>query len=257
MKPHRKQSQFVTAPRPPPPPPSRVAQLFAVNHSLYPTHCFCIVAGTGATLMKKPPSPSDSSATNARKSPAKDKSATAPIDGVIHSVRGERVILDADLARIYGVTTKAFNQAVRRNREKFPPDFLLELTAVEAESLRRSRSQSETLKRGQNVKYAPFAFTEHGALMAANILNSPQASQMSVFVIRAFIKMRGLLTDTRELAKKLATLETELKSRLDVHETAIVDVLQRIMLLLEPPAGPEIPAKEMGFHATPTKTSKS
>lgn len=92
--------------------------------------------------------------------------------------------------------------------------------------------------------------------MAANILNSPQASQMSVFVIRAFIKMRSLLTDTRELAKKLSSLETELKSRLDVHETAIVDVLQRVMLLLDPPDGPEIPEKQMGFHATPNKNPK-
>ena len=192
-----------------------------------------------------------------RKLPAPEKSAAAAIDGIIHTVRGERVILDADLAKIYGVTTKGFNQAVRRNREKFPPDFLLELTAVETEALRRSRSQSVTLKRGQNVKYQPFAFTEHGALMAANILNSPQASQMSVFVIRAFIKMRSLLTDTRELAKKLASLETELKSRLDVHETAIVDVLHRIMLLLDPAPGPEIPAKEMGFHAKPGKLPKS
>jgi hypothetical protein len=80
---------------------------------------------------------------------------------------------------------------------------------------------------------------------------------MSVFVMPAFVKMRGLLTDTRELAKKLASLETELKSRLDTHESAIVDVLQRIMLLLDPPEGPEIPAKEMGFHATATKPTKS
>ena len=108
--------------------------------------------------------------------------------------------------------------------------------------------QGVTLKRGGNVKFSPFAFTEHGAIMAANILNSPQAVQMSVFVVRAFVKMRSLLTDTRELAKKLAALETELKSRLDSHETAIVDVLQRIMLLLDPPPGPETPAKEMGFH---------
>lgn len=191
-----------------------------------------------------------------RKLSAPAKSAAAPIDGIIHTVRGERVVVDADLAKIYGVTTKAFNQAVRRNREKFPPDFLLELTTAEAEALIRSRSQTVTLKRGQNVKYAPFAFTEHGALMAANILNSPQAAQMSVFVIRAFIKMRSLLTDTRELAKKLASLETELKSRLDVHETAIVDVLQHVMRLLDPPDGPEIPAKEMGFHATHPKPSK-
>ena len=215
--------------------------------------------------MKKPPSPSNSAATSVRKLSAPEKSAAAPIDGIIHSIRGERVILDTDLAKIYGVTTKAFNQAVRRNREKFPPDFLLELTNAEATNLQRTRKQEDailrsqivTLKHGQHLKYRPFAFTEHGALMAATILNSPQASEMSVFVIRAFIKMRSLLTDTRELAKKLASLETELKSRLDVHETAIVEVLQRVMLLLDPPDGPEIPAKEMGFHATATKTSKS
>jgi hypothetical protein len=97
-------------------------------------------------------------------------------------------------------------------------------------------------------RYLPFAFTEHGAIMAANILNSPQAMQMSVFVVRAFVKMRGLLTDTHELAKKLASLEKELTSRLDSHETAIFDVLQRIMLLLNPPPAQDGPDKEMGFH---------
>jgi hypothetical protein len=182
----------------------------------------------------------------------------ASVESVIYTVRGERVILDAELAKLYGVPTKALNQAVRRNRQKFPPDFLLELTNAEAANLQRlrfqqdtiSRSQIVTLKHGKNVKFRPFAFTEHGAIMAANILNSPQAVQMSVFVVRAFVKMRGLLTDTRELAKKLASLEKELTSRLDSHETAIFDVLQRIMLLLDPPPGPDAPAKEMGFHTT-------
>ena len=97
-------------------------------------------------------------------------------------------------------------------------------------------------------------------IMAANILNSPQAVQMSVFVVRAFIKMRGLLTDTRELSRKLASLEKELKGRLDSHETAIIDVLQRIMALLDPPPPPpEPPKRELGFHAslkpTPAKNS--
>jgi predicted amino acid-binding ACT domain protein len=172
----------------------------------------------------------------------------ASVESIIHTIRSERVILDADLARLYGVPTKVFNQAVRRNRDKFPPDFLLELTSVEAELLRRSRSQIVTLKRGSNVKFAPFAFTEHGAIMAANILNSPQAVQMSVFVVRVFVKMRSLLTDTRELAKKLAALEKELTSRLDSHETAISEFMRHIMLLLDPPRGPETPDKEMGFH---------
>jgi hypothetical protein len=117
------------------------------------------------------------------------------------------------------------------------------------------RSQFVTASK-RNTRYLPFAFTEHGALMASNILNSPQAVQMSVFVIRAFIKMRGLLTDTRELAKKLASLETELKSRLDSHETAIIEVLQRVMLLLDPPPGPDT-TKEMGFHTTITKPGKT
>jgi hypothetical protein len=107
------------------------------------------------------------------------------------------------------------------------------------------------LKQGGNVKHRPFAFTEHGAIMAANILNSPQAVQMSVFVVRAFIKMRATLTDTRDLTRKLCDLEDELKARLDTHESAIVDVLQRIMALLDPPAPPpEGPRREMGFHST-------
>src|SRR6478609_3748834 len=117
----------------------------------------------------------------ARKSPVSPARPAVSIDGVIHTIRGERVILDADLARIYGVKTKVLNQAVRRNREKFPSDFLRELTNAEAVNIQRTRkpgdtilrSQIVTLKRGQHLKHLPFAFTEHGALMAANILNSP------------------------------------------------------------------------------------
>ena len=115
-----------------------------------------------------------------------------------------------------------------------------------------------TLKHGRHVKHLPSAFTEHGAILAANLLNSPQAVQMRVFVVRAFIAMRAALTDTRELARKLATLESELTARLDPHETAIVEVLQRIMALLEPPPpAPETPSKEMGFHGTIKPAGKS
>ncbi len=196
----------------------------------------------------------------------KKRAPTTPPNSVqtrILTIRGQKVILDADLAAIYGVKTKALNQAVRRNRDKFPPDFLLELTKAEAANLQRTkrqenailRSQIVTLRQGRHLKHPPFAFTEHGALMAANILSSPQAIQMSVFVIRAFVKMRGLLTDTRELAKKLASLETELKSRLDSHESAIVEVLQRVMLLLNPPPSPDT-TKKMGFHITLAKQAK-
>lgn len=185
----------------------------------------------------------------ARRTPAQPPVSLDSLDGLIHTIRGERVILDADLARLYGVETRVLNQAVRRNRTKFPPDFLFELTLSEAEELRRLRSQIVILKRGQHLKHRPFAFTEHGALMAANLLNSPQAVQMSVFVVRAFVRMRGLLTDTRELARKLAALERDLTSRLDNHDVAITEFMGRLMQLLDPPpAPPPPPDKELGFH---------
>src|SRR5436309_3264041 len=171
------------------------------------------------------------------------------IDGMIRTIRGVRVMLDRDLAQIYGVPTKVFNQAVKRNRQRFPEDFMFRLSQEEAKILQASRSQSVTLKRGQNIKYLPYAFTEYGALMAANILNSPRAVQMSIFVVRAFAKMREMLLGTRELAKKLAALEKKLTSRLDVHETAIVEVLQDLMQILNPPPPPPEPARRrIGFH---------
>jgi phage regulator Rha-like protein len=171
------------------------------------------------------------------------------IHSLIVEVRGQKAILDFDLARIYGVLTKRLNEQVKRNARRFPPDFLFRLTAQEAVDCSRSRSQIATLKRGQNIKYLPYAFTEHGAIMAANILNSSRAVDMSVFVVRAYLKMRAALTDTREQARKLAALESELKSRLDVHEAAIVDVLQRIMRILDPPPSPPEPTPPgIGFH---------
>ena len=168
-------------------------------------------------------------------------------------IRGERVILDSDLAAVYGVPTKRFNEQVRRNIKRFPSDFMFRLSRQETEELLCSRSQNATLKRGQNVKYLPLAFTEHGALMAANVLRTDRAIRMSVFVVRAFIKMRQLLGQNQELAEKLHSLEKELKGRLDSHEAAIVSVLQKIMLVLNPPLAPSIsevkPKRKMGFHS--------
>ena len=191
------------------------------------------------------------------------------LESIIHTIRGERVILDSDLARLYGTETKILNQAVRRNREKFPPDFLFQLTAAEAEALNRSqtvtassvgtpptmRSQFVTASK-RNVRHPPFAFTEHGALMAANLLNSPQAVQMSVFVVRAFVKMRSLLSDTRELSRKLAALEADLRSRLDHHEAAITEFMGRLIQLLDPPPAPPVRDKELGFHTTLRRTKR-
>jgi phage regulator Rha-like protein len=165
----------------------------------------------------------------------------------IVEVRGQKVILDADLARIYGTATKYLNRSVKRNALRFPPDFLFRLTPEEAASLRFHSGTSKDARGGR--RYLPYAFTEHGAIMAATVLNSPRAVQMSVFVVRAFVKMRAALTDTRELARKLAAVEAELKSRLDVHEAAIVEVLQRIMKILDPPPPPPEPTPpEIGFH---------
>ncbi len=175
--------------------------------------------------------------------------APVDIDTLIREVRGQRVILDLDLARIYGVPTKRLNEQVKRNAQRFPNDFAFQLTAAEKAGV---VANCDHLIRLKFSHVLPYAFTEHGAIMAANVLNSPQAVQMSVFVVRAFVKLRAVLTDSRDLARKLAAVETELKSRLDVHEVAIVDILQRIMKILDPPPPPpeppEPPKPQIGFH---------
>ena len=170
----------------------------------------------------------------------------ALIEQRIYTIRGVRVILDSDLAALYGVPTKRLNEQYRRNRKRFPEDFAFQLTVKEINSL---RSQIATSSSHGGRRYRPYAFTEHGALMAANILNSPRAVQMSIFVVRAFAKMREALRGTPELTRKLAALEKKLTSRLDVHEAAIVKVLQEIMQILNPPPPPlEPPRRRIGFH---------
>jgi hypothetical protein len=165
---------------------------------------------------------------------------------LIYEVRGERVMLDSDLASIYGVETKALNRAVKRNRDRFPKDFVFQLPEDEWRNLRYQIGTSTLGHGGRRSR--PYVFTEHGALMAANVLNSRRAAQMSVFVVRAFLKMRALLGDKRDLAQKLAGLEKELKKRLDVHETVIITILQRVMNIIDPPALPPPPPKpRIGF----------
>lgn len=213
-----------------------------------------------------------------RKKPAPEP--PARIDPLIREIRSEKVILDADLAAIYGVTTRRLNEQVKRNKERFPSDFAFQITTEEFQNLKAQfaisglgeaelqragpkrsqiataslqseviRSQIATASK-RNIRYLPYAFTEHGAIMAANVLNSSRAVQMSVFVVRAFMRMRGLLTDTRELARKLAALEKDLKGRLNVHEAAIVTVLQRVMEIIDPPPLPPEPEKpKIGFRS--------
>ena len=167
---------------------------------------------------------------------------------VIRTIRGQKIILDSDLARIYGVPTKALNQAVKRNLKRFPDDFLFRLSVAELENL-KSQIVTSSLHGGR--RKLPYAFTENGAVMAANVLNSPAAVRMSVFVVRAFVQMRDLLGGTKELAKQLADLEKKLTARLDGHEVAIIEVLRRVMDILDPPPPPpepEQPKRRIGFH---------
>ena len=190
-----------------------------------------------------------------------NKLTTDQLGRLIYEIRSERVMLDSDLASIYGVETKGLNRAVKRNRDRFPKDFVFQLTEKEWKNLRYQIGTASSSREHQSLRYQigtsssghggrrnrPYVFTEHGAIMAANVLNSRRAVQMSVFVVRAFLKMRALLGDKRELAQKLASLEKELKKRLDVHEAVIVTILQRVMDIIDPPVAPEPPKPHIGF----------
>lgn len=172
----------------------------------------------------------------------------------IHLVRGQRVMLDSDLAELYGVTTKRFNEQVKRNADRFPADFMFQLTEEEGKSLRSQiatlnpdeplRPQLAALKagRGQHRKYLPYVFTEHGAIMAASVLNSPRAVEMSVFVVRTFVQLRELLSTHRELAKQLDKLERKLAT----HDQAIAGLIDAIRQLTSLPAKKSRP---IGFTA--------
>ena len=172
------------------------------------------------------------------------------IEPLIQPLRGQHVILDSDLAALYNVSTKRLNEQVRRNRQRFPGDFMFQLTAEEAttalrsqnatasESESRMRSQSATASK-RNVRYLPYAFTEHGAIMAASILNSPMAVEVSVYVVRAFVKMRELVLAHKDLARKLDTLE----QKYDAQFAVVFDAIRRLMA---PPPDPKRRSK-IGF----------
>jgi hypothetical protein len=167
----------------------------------------------------------------------KKNSSPVAIDRIVQSIlilRGQRVLLDRDLAAIYSVETRVFNQAVKRNAKRFPEDFRFQLTVEEAAA---SRSQSVILKkgRGQNIKFLPYAFTEHGAIMAATVLNSPRAVDVSIYVVRAFVQLRDLLASNKELAQQLKVLETRMMRKLDTHDQAITEIMKTIRQLMNPP----------------------
>jgi hypothetical protein len=177
-----------------------------------------------------------------------------PISSLILNLRGQKVILAGDLAELYGVPTRRLNEQVKRNADRFPEDFFFPLTAVEYAGLQAQgvvsadgsvalRSQIATLKRGQHAKYPPNAFTEHGAIMAATNLNSPEAVAMSVFVVRAFIQMREHLVANAAILKRLA----EIDKRLLEHDSDLCLIWEKLQPLLAPPPEPP-PRRIKGFN---------
>lgn len=147
------------------------------------------------------------------------------IESRILLIRGEKVIVDADLAEFYGVTTRRLNEQVKRNRMRFPDDFMFQLAGPEKAELVANCRRLERLKFARGL---PYAFTEHGAIMAAGVLNSRRAVEVSVFVVRAFVKIRRLVSEHRDLARRLAQLERQLAS----HESQIVNLAQVMRTLL-------------------------
>src|SRR4030042_1004356 len=153
------------------------------------------------------------------------------IEQSILLIRGQKVMLDRDLAHLYGVTTKVLNQAVKRHADRFPEDFMFQLTMEEARiwweqvTPVRLRSQFVTLKRGQHIKYRPYAFTEHGILMLSSVLNSERAIKVNIEIMRAFVRLRQLLASNKELAKRL----DELEKKYDVQFKIVFDAIRELM----------------------------
>ena len=150
------------------------------------------------------------------------------VESRILFLRRQRVMLDVDLAKLYGVTVKRLNQQVTRNQERFPSDFTFQLNSKEHAALRLQFATSNKSRGGR--RYPPYAFTEHGAIMAATVLNSERAVQMSVFVVRAFVRLREMLARNRRLAGKI----DELENRLDTHDSVIQDLIDAIKELVTP-----------------------
>jgi len=166
-----------------------------------------------------------------------DLEETARVRTKILVVRGHRVMLDGDLSKLYGVTTKRLNEQLRRNRHRFPEDFAFRLTLEEAKELAALRSQNATLKRGRHIKHAPHVFTEHGAIMLASVLNSKVAVQASIYVVRAFVQMRAALAEYGTLSRRIDNLEAAYDGRFQKVFEAI-----RALITL-----PEKPQPRIGF----------
>jgi len=161
---------------------------------------------------------------------------TAQIEQVILLIRGQKVILDTDLARLYGVMSKRLNEQVRRNRKRFPADFMFQLSIQEVRNLRSQIATSRSRHGGR--RYLPYAFTEHGAIMAANVLNTQRAIEVSVYVVRAFVRLREMIASNKELSRRLDELEKKYDSKFKV----VFDAIRQLM------TPPELPRRRIGFH---------
>lgn len=167
---------------------------------------------------------------------AKDRDRLVPTERITRSIlvlRGHRVLLDADLATLYGITTARLNQQVRRNLERFPRDFMFQLSAEKHAALMLQTATSKTGRGGR--RKAPLAFTEHGAIMAATVLNSPRAVEMSIYVVRAFVQLRELLSSNKDLARRLDDLEARIAQKLGTYDQAITGILKTLRELMNPP----------------------
>ena len=162
-------------------------------------------------------------------------------------MRGEKVILDSDLAALYGVPTKRLNEQVKRNKERFPPEFMFQLTKTEKDEVVANCDHLQKLKFSPVL---PYAFTEHGAIMAASVLNSERAVQASIYVVRAFVKLRQMLAPYKELMGKLDQLEKKLKT----HDKQIIAIVEAIKLLMPPPD--DKPKEPFGFHKKKASSRK-
>jgi hypothetical protein len=170
----------------------------------------------------------------AKKASATGRTAVLPgivIEQRIPLIRGQKVMIDTDLARIYGVTTKRLNEQVRRNPQRFPPDFVFQLTAGEYAALRSHFATSNQPTGRGGRRYLPYAFTEHGAIMAAKVLSSEQAIEISVYVVRAFVRLREMIASNKELARKPDALEKKLAT----HDQAITGILATLRQMMNPP----------------------
>jgi phage regulator Rha-like protein len=170
---------------------------------------------------------------------------THPIEGRIHTIRGHRVMLDADLAALYGVQTKVLNQAVKRNSARFPEDFMFVLTPQE---VARLRSQIVTSNSGSGGRrYLPYAFTEHGVVMLSAVLNSQRAVEMSIQVVRAFIRMRELIAANKDIAARVEKLERGHDRTASVIEVLVEDIDRLAHEVRQMKALPESPKRKIGF----------